>query len=390
MNRFLPKLVDRYILQQMLDYFLLGVVVFTLIAFFSDTLLKFIRDVQSYGIPFSTLITMIGLQLPHSVALVLPASAFLAVLMVFNQLNNNFEVIAMRANGISLWRLTVPALVLGIFCTVTSYWLSDFVVPWCNVKTTQMKQQVMSSGSLPSNGNSFMYQTFDKRHNLVQLIYISKYAGRALGDSTIIDLSKPSVMQVLQSRSGTWDPSTGWNLDNVNAYLVSKDREHSSAGHLGSLRVNGLMNNTDAQENLQEQQARVAQGIDVNSDQQTFSELWTAIHHREAKHLKVSINSYLKLWDKITYPLSCLAIILSAIPLALTPPRANSNRGWIFAIVVLFLYYQLDAIFNAIGRYKIPGNLISLPTYLAVVSWAPLFVMVAIGIFLMQKKSQQL
>src|SRR5688500_15269517 len=97
-----PKLVDRYIFKQMLDYFLLGVVVFTLIAFFSDTLLKFIREIQKYGIPFTTLLTLIGMQLPRSIALVLPASAFLAVLMVFNQLNNQFEIIAFRMNGISL------------------------------------------------------------------------------------------------------------------------------------------------------------------------------------------------------------------------------------------------------------------------------------------------
>lgn len=392
MTTLAPKLVDRYLLKQLLDYFLLGVVVFTLIAFFSDTLLKFIREVQKFGIPFTTLLTMVGLQLPRSIALVLPASAFLAVLMVFNQLNNQFEIIAFRMNGISLWRLTVAPIVLGLFCSVSAYFLNDYVVPWCNIKTEQMKEQVMRSGSLPSNGNSFMYRTFDDHHNLVQLIYVSQYHGRELGDSTIIDLSKPDMMQVLQSRSGQWDPDQGWNLQNVNAYLVAKDRDQSSAGHLDSLLVNGLLNNAEANETKAEVQRRRAQGVDVNSEQQTFSQFWTAIGRREATGRKVSISAYLKLWDKITYPLSCLVIILSAVPLAITPPRQNSNRGFTFAIIILFLYYQLDSIFSAMGRLKFYdfGGLVTLPTYLAFLSWAPLAIMAMIGVILLQRKSRVL
>jgi lipopolysaccharide export system permease protein len=386
------KLVDRYIFKQMLDYFLLGVVVFTLIAFFSDTLLKFIREIQKYGIPLSTLLTMVGLQLPRSVALVLPASAFLAVLMVFNQLNNQFEIIALRMNGISLWRLMVAPLVLGVCCSATTYWLNDYVVPWCSIKTDQMKEQVMRTGSLPSNGNSFMYRTYDAHHNLIQLIYVSKYQGRELGDSTIVDLSKPDRMQVLQSRSGVWDPEQGWDLHNVNAYIVSRDQDHSSAGHFGSFVVNGLLNNSEAEEKAQEEIRRKAQGIDINSDQQTFSELWQVIERRQAMGKAVSNNAYLKLWDKITYPLSCVVIILGAVPLALTPPRQNSNRGFTFAIIILFLYYQLDSIFNAMGHLNFYdfGGALTRPDYLALLSWAPLFVMAIIGLMLIRRKSQVL
>jgi lipopolysaccharide export system permease protein len=392
MTSLAPRLVDRYILKQLLDYFLLGVVVFTLIAFFSDTLLKFIREIQKYGISFATMFTMIGLQLPRSVALVLPASAFLAVLMVFNQLNNQFEIIAFRMNGISLWRLMVPALVLGLFSSIFAYVLNDYVVPWCNIKTDQMKEQVMRSGSLPTNGNNFIYQTFDAQHNLIQLIYVGQYHGRELGDSTIIDLSKPNVMQVLQSQSGTWDPDQGWDLNNVNMYLVSKDRDHSSAGHLESLLVNGLLNNNKALEMERERAARIDKGIDINSDQQTFAQLWQTIHRREALGKSVKITNYLKLWDKITYPLSCLVIILSAVPLAITPPRQNSNRGFIFAIIILFLYYQLDSIFNSLGRFRFYdfGGLLTLPGYLTFLSWAPLIVMTAIGLILIRRKSQVL
>lgn len=383
------KLVDRYIFKQLLDYFILGMVIFTLVAFFSDTLLKFIREIQKYGLPFATLLTLVGLQLPKSIALVIPPSCFFAVLMVFSQLNNQFEIIAMRMNGISLWRLMTPALLLGVFCTVLTYSLNDYVVPWCNVRTAEMKDEVIRSGTLPPNGNSFMFRTFDDNHSLVQMIYISHYEGRKLGDSTIFDLSKPNVMQIVQSRSGSWDPQTGWELKNANVYLVSEDANHSSAGHSETFWVRGLINNKEAEEKRREELQERAKGIRIKAREMTFMELLRTIQRREELNERVARSHYISLWNKLTWPLGCLAIALSAVPLALTPPRRGSKWESVLSLVILFLFYLLNTVFQNIGRifYIDLGGLLSLPAYLAIVSWVPLLIITLIGILLIRRKS---
>lgn len=386
------RLVDRYILKQLLDFFLLGVVVFTLIAFFSDTLLKFIQEIQKYGIPFSTLLTMIGLQLPRSIALVLPPSAFLAVLMVFNNLNNQFEIIAMRTNGISLWRLTLPALILGIFAAGMTYVLNDYVVPWCNTKTEQLKDEVMRSGNLPSGGSSFMYRTFDEKHNLVQMIYVSRYSGRKLGDSTIIDLSKPNTMQVVQARSGRWDPRQGWEFHNANTYLVGRDSTQSVAGHADRFWAAELIKDQKSiQKDLEKARAK-QDNLSVDTDQQSFAQLWQVLKNREATQGKSKLkrSHYLEMWEKLTWPLGCLALVLCAVPLAMSPPRAGSNRGFVFAVVILFLFYMLYSIFQNLGQSLYPsfGGLLSIQGWLAIVSWLPMVVLFLIGFLLMQRKSR--
>lgn len=386
------KLIDRYIFRQLIDYFLLGVLVFTLIAFFSDTLLKFIREVQKYGISFGTLLTMVGLQLPRSIALVMPASAFLAVLMVFNQMNSQFEVTAFRMSGISLWRLMGAPVALGLLCGALAYGINDYVTPWCNAKTAQMREQAMQEGMLPRSGQSFMYKTFDENHNLTQMIYISRYHGGTLGDSTILDLSRPGVMQIFQSRAGEWDPYHGWMLKNVNAYIVARDKNQSSAGHLESFRLQGLFRNAEEESRRQEAERRRAVGIETNSEQMNFSDLWSAIHKREALHKRVANNTYLRLWSKLTWPLSCLVVILAAVPLSLTPPRQGANRGFVYAIMVLFLFYMLYNSFQNFARfhYLSLGGLLSLPAYLTLMSWLPLVIMTAIGLLLIRQKSYRL
>ncbi|HEY9686738.1 MAG TPA: LptF/LptG family permease [Coleofasciculaceae cyanobacterium] len=388
------KLVDRYIFKQLFDYFLMGVVVLTLVFFFSDTLLNFIRDIQKYGIPFATLMTMVGLQLPKSVAWVLPASGFLAVLMVFNNLNNQFEIITMRMNGISLWRLAAPALVLGLFCSGATYLLNDYIVPWCNDRTVQMTRQLMQSGTLPPNGNSFMYKTYNDKHNLVQMIYVNHYEGRTLGDSTIIDLSKPQVMQVLQSRSGTWDPDGGWNLKNVNMYVVAKNAENSSAGHLGTLQVAGLLNkDAETEESRLDELRRQKQRISCSSEAMNFSELSQCIDRRVALGRPVKRSNYLDLWKKLTWPLGALVLILNAVPLALSPPRKGSNRGFLFAIIIMAVYYQLFAVFQNIAKVNFFDFLslgMPMSAHMAFMAWLPFVVMALIGAWLMRRKSYML
>jgi lipopolysaccharide export system permease protein len=393
-----PKLLDRYIFRQLLDYFLMGIVVFTLVAFFSDTLLKFIREIQKYGIPLTTLLTMVGLQLPRSIALVMPASAFLAVLMVFNQLNNQFEIVALRMNGISLWRIMAPALLLGVMCSGLAYWLSDYVVPWCNQRTDQMKRMAISQTTLPANGNSFTYNTFDENHNLTQMIYVSNYHGQRLEDTTILDLSKNKTMQIYQARSGTLDSYEGWSLENVNHYTIIRqqdaatDEQKFSSGHLGSLKLGDLIKNTRKDEKLAEIEKERKDGTWISSEQQNFAQMLAAIKTREAQKDKVPRGNYLQLWAKLTWPLSCLVIILSAVPLSITPPRQGSNRGFVYAIIVLFLFYMLHNTFQNIGKTS-SFDLIStmpLPAYLTLLAWMPVTIMTVIGCVLIQRKTKVL
>jgi lipopolysaccharide export LptBFGC system permease protein LptF len=75
-------ILDRYIAKRLLDHLFLGIVVFTLVLFFSDALLDFMRHLQHYGIAWDISLTLVGLQVPRIVAMVIPMSALLSTLLV--------------------------------------------------------------------------------------------------------------------------------------------------------------------------------------------------------------------------------------------------------------------------------------------------------------------
>ncbi|MGE0201736.1 MAG: LptF/LptG family permease [Candidatus Melainabacteria bacterium] len=386
------RLLDRYLFRQLLDFFLLGIIVFTLVAFFSDALLDLVRDIQKYGISPMTMMTVVGLQLPKSIALILPASSFLAVLMVYNKLNNQFEIIAMRSGGISLQRMIRPALWLGLITALLSYGLYDYVVPYCNAQTAVLKRRAIEEAHLPSSQSSFLYKAYDDRHNLLQLIYVGHYKGRRLGESTIIDLSKPKVMKIVQARSGYWHPEQGWLFKNANIYAVLQQSEYSTAGHSDSYFVKNLLNKDRQKIKDAEIEEREALGINVQSDLQPFVELWGNIQRREAIGKRVARKSYLSLWKKITLPLSCVVLILLAIPLAITPPRQGSQRGFVFSLAVLFLYYLLQSVFEALGRGNLFtfGGMLPVSQSLIIAAWLPVALMGLAAVLLIRRKAHVL
>ncbi len=386
------RLLDRYIYVQLLEQFLLGVIVFTLIAFFSDTLLDFMQEASKYGISPSMMLTMIGLQLPRSISLVLPASAFLAVLMTYNKLNNDFEIIAMRTSGIRLSRLVRPALFMGILVALMSYTLNDFIVPFCNHQTELLQRKAVAEARLPAGGDSFLFKAYDSDRNLKQIIYVGHYEGRELGGSTIVDMSKPGLLKVVQAKSGEWDPEIGWRFFNANIYAVSDDNDHLTFVHSDSFLVKNIMSSESRDERRAEELESISQGVHIDSDEQSFWEMMSVIKRREALGKHVVKKSYLSLWKKLTMPLSCIGLILIGVALAITPPRQASQRGFVFALLVLFLYYVLQSATEAFGKAKLFtfGGMIPVNYSLIIAAWLPLFLLLALALLLLKRKSRVL
>ena len=387
-TRFGITTMDRYILGQVLDYFLLGVVVFTLVIFFSDTFLDFVGDIRKLGMPTHLLLIMVGLHLPKTIAFVLPASVFMAVMMVYNAMNHAFEMVALRTNGVSLRRLLAPALLVGVLASGLAYFLGDVVVPYSNRQTLVLKQQALLSSGLPSGMESFTLPLYNSDGDLQKLIYVSRFEGKALGPSTVIDLSQRGMFQITQAHAGTWEPGQ-WRFTNANVYTMFKNKDVMASNHQGRLIVRDLV---DPGKNKVEGLMDWRDPLNLDSGVQNFRSLFSRIRQREALGMRVTRNTYVNLWEKITLPLSCLIMLLTAVPLALSPPRSASNRGFMFSIGVLFLYYLLRSVFVAWGRSGVLslGGLISTPIAMMLACWLPLALIAALGLFLLFRKSRVL
>eukprot|EP01051_Picozoa_sp_SAG22_P031226 SAG22_NODE_12532_length_439_cov_0.517647_1_plen_99_part_10 len=96
------KLLTRYILKEITLPLLFGVIAFSFILFGTSVMFSIIRKAIEHNIPFHQLCTILILQMPQVMTMALPMGMLLASLLTFSRLNNDLEIIAIRASGISL------------------------------------------------------------------------------------------------------------------------------------------------------------------------------------------------------------------------------------------------------------------------------------------------
>ena len=99
------SILDKYILKQVIEMFIMGVFVFTTIIFASDTFITLIKQIAKFGIPFKIAFLMVLLNLPSVVVMTIPMGVLLSTVMTLNKLSLSSEITVMRACGISLNRI---------------------------------------------------------------------------------------------------------------------------------------------------------------------------------------------------------------------------------------------------------------------------------------------
>jgi lipopolysaccharide export system permease protein len=125
------KILDRYIIREHTPPFLLALSVFTFILLM-DRLFELINLFVNKKVPLGIVLELFGLGLPNIVALTVPMSVLVAVLMTFGRLTQDNEFTALRSSGVSLLRLLALPLAASALVCLGLFWFSDRVLPESN------------------------------------------------------------------------------------------------------------------------------------------------------------------------------------------------------------------------------------------------------------------
>ena len=166
------KLLDKYILKQVIEMFIMGVLVFTSIIFASDTFITLIKQISMYGIPFKIAFLIIILHLPAVFVMTIPMGVLLATVMTLNGLSLSSEITVMRACGIGLNRIAKPIFVFAIVMACVSFILNETVVPVMTKQSTDLALYAFSKKNIPEGKNNFMFRVVKDGGLIKRLFYV--------------------------------------------------------------------------------------------------------------------------------------------------------------------------------------------------------------------------
>lgn len=118
----------KYIFKAILPTFLILCAVLTSLVWITQTL-RLVHFIDK-GIAFQSFIKIITLLIPSLLFMILPIITVISIIVVYNRLQEERQLIIFQSSGLSNFYLAKPALYLAIFITIFSAYISAYLMPY--------------------------------------------------------------------------------------------------------------------------------------------------------------------------------------------------------------------------------------------------------------------
>jgi len=355
------RTIDRYILRQLAWPFSLGLTVFTFLLIVPE-LMKYAEDYISKGVPLWVVGQLIVTLLPFSLALTIPMSVLLALLVAFGRLSADREFVALQACGVSLYRLFRPvALVAVTSCLATAY-VYMVLIPVGNQTFREITFNIVAS----SAENEVKPRVFfDGFPNVV--IYARELPPTGGWDGVFIaDNRAGEGSSVYLARHGR----AVVNREVKTVEMVLEDWTRHEADPSGEYRV---FRGAHMVLNLNPAGMFPAGGVAKGLREMSVPELRARIDSMREAGVSPHTEAF-ELHKRYSIPAACLVFGLIGLALGATNRRDAKLASFVLGIGVIFAYYLL----LWFGQSLVKGQRIPSP----IAAWLPNLVLGALGVVL--------
>jgi lipopolysaccharide export system permease protein len=373
-------ILDRYIIGECWLPFGSGCGIVTGVWLGADQVRDAFRLLANTNVDFTIALSIILLNIPKILLVTIPVGVLWATFLVFNRLSSDSEIIAMRASGISLIRITLPALMFGLIMTGISFFISEVIVTW--TEPTAKRIEFAATYSIPFvptlDDFAFFERSGGKRVGqgpLKRIFHVKQCDPQKnlLNKVTILDFSNEKLQSVYIAEGGRWNTDRGgWELLNGISYNVSTV-DPSATSHttkFDRILIPAGKSTDELMKKLNEVKSA------------TLFEMKGILDMH--KKLGIQSENYYKMEmlfnQKLAYPFSCIAITLVGAPLGVLGRRSRTNWGYIQVGMLIFMYYALQSATNSMGDTG------KLDPFWA--SWLPNIVLAAIGSVILWRRSR--
>lgn len=211
------RILTRYIIKEHLGPFWFSLLVIMFV-FVTKFIAQYIGKIFGKGLPFSTILEFIYLNLAWMLALAIPMSVLVAALMAFGRLSADNEITILKTSGISLYQVIRPVLIAAAFLTVLMIAYNDRLLPEFNHRArllyysiSQKKPALQLEKGIYLNLNHFSILVGDIEKPLKsEMMEKGTLLGPQFSEGnidklkniTIFDLSSTEVQRTVISRFG--------------------------------------------------------------------------------------------------------------------------------------------------------------------------------------------
>ncbi|MEJ2642071.1 MAG: LPS export ABC transporter permease LptF [Desulfosarcinaceae bacterium] len=360
-------LIHRYLIREMIPPFSITLIFFLFI-FLMTKLLEVTNFVVNYDVDAWAIGLMLLYSVPFFLQFVIPMAVMMGVLLAFLRLSSDNETVAMKACGISVYKVLSPAVVFSLLGSLITAWVTIYAMPWGSAAIKRMTLKLATSSlEIGLKEHSFN----DQFENVV--IYVSEVAPHSgvLHHLFIEDRRNPKVISTIIAPEGRLYKST----TALTVYLQLKN------GSITQVDLNTRSANVIQFERYDLRLKLQLDNVNDEGEYKHRTEMSLAEMRRYLKtYPKRDSDYYRTLMDyykKFSIPLAGLILGILAVPLGFHSGGAHRSYGVGLGLTLFLLYYIL---LTAGWTYGKTGDLPPL-----VGMWVPNLVFALLGAFLLRR-----
>jgi lipopolysaccharide export system permease protein len=346
--------------------------IFLTFIFLMTQILEITNFIVNHRVSMITVGRMVVYTMPFFLEFVIPMSVMMAVLLTFLRLSSDNEIVALKAGGISLYRLLFPVFLFCVMGSLLTAFMAIYGLPWGRQSFKSLAIEVATTNI----DVGIRERTFNDSFEGV-VLYVSQadIKNRTLVDVFIEDQRKENIISTVVAPEGflVGDPK------NQSVHLMLKNGTVNQV-NLKSRAVHFIHFDTyEISMNLKKMTS-VAHESEKDEEEMSLAELSQYLKHAAAKddQYYLALMEYHK---KFSLPVACIALGLLGIPLGIQSRSSKRSFGVVLGLIFfLFYYLMLSAgwVFGENGKY---------PPLIGM--WIPNLVMGGIGIYLLLRTAHE-
>ena len=364
------KTIDRYILKQLISVTFLGVLSLTMLLLLGQLFKELHSLLVESGAPPTIVIDFILQVIPFSLTFSVPWGFLTAVLLVYGRLAADNELTSMRMAGLSLWRLSAPAIGMGLALSGLCYYINIEVAP----KGKNAMSDLVMKAAMDNPRNLLNSSQSVTKLDKVQL-YIEQRSGDELRGLHVYPISKGADMSsdfdAIHAESaiiGDFDRKTrqlqltlknahiersGGAQTDMPAIAVMPLRIHIPIDDQRRLKSNRFTNSeisyvlNHIKTTLELDMTDLERLEDNAAENPVFpcaEQLWAEVrkdvnYYNSLRKKKNRLAFETEGTQRASFACACLVFSLIGVPLAITARRKDTSTGFAMGILVAAVYF---------------------------------------------------
>ena len=370
----ISKIVDRYLLKEILVPAGIGLGIFTFI-FLVSKLFRVMEMVVDKGVPIGYAIELFLCLIPAFLVFVVPMAFLLGILAALARLSADNEIIALKASGVGLYRFSPPVILLSVITFLLTSFLVFYAVPWGSKNFQETLFRLAGTKAKLDVQERIFNATFG---DLV--IYVNKVSqdGKALEGIMIYDERDPQMNSTIVARKG---------------YLVPDPEAQKLVLHLfdGSIHVQEEQDETYRTINFNAYQftvflkeeidkARKKARVRMLEKEMSIGDLREKIKRKRERGQNVR-PQLVELHWKFAIPFGVFIFGLVGLPLGVQRTQSGRSWGFVLCAFVFLLYYVLYCVGKNLGVSGIISP--------SLAAWFPNIILGGLGVYLLVKTARE-